>query len=215
MKRAIEAVTSFYCSDMERMTTDATIKAIQASRRQSSSASTSNIMSNPAVHKVIQEIVGMITAFKDMHDEQSQPEATPKSPPAAGCPPPQSPPPPPLPKSPSPALPPAVSTSAAPPQVMVENVCVPNVDVEGVVSQVVEDVNSLYDSSDDYSSIFKDVLVNGGAKCSLNVGATQGDVVFVSTFMRKYGSFMRTMPKLHQEVVDFCFVDEHDSGLLK
>lgn len=163
MKRAVEAVTSFYSSQIEMLTRAAAAKS-------SVSSSKKKELSNSAFHNVVDEIADEILAVKNIGKESSQSSHRKEK---------------------------------------------GQVDIDNVISKVVRDVSLLYQGGDDYESVFKNVLVNGRSKCSVSVGAPGSDVTFVSSFMRSYGSVMKVMPKLHQEIADFCLLDDDESPLLE
>ncbi|KAL2922006.1 Midasin, partial [Bienertia sinuspersici] len=83
-----------------------------------------------------------------------------------------------------------------------------------IVSGIVNEINSLYGDSSGYESMFQSTLVNGQARCSISIGQPCDDVVYVSAFMRSNRAIMKSLPRLHQEIADFCLVDDDESPLL-
>lgn len=85
--------------------------------------------------------------------------------------------------------------------------------VEKIVQDVIHDVHTLYSSGDNNDCVFRRILVNGKAKCSLDLGDIEKEVVLVSPFMKSNKSVMKPLPQLQLEIADFCLVNVEESSL--
>ncbi|KAL2895935.1 Halomucin, partial [Bienertia sinuspersici] len=138
----------------------------------SSSTQTQQYFSDPLLHQIVDEIVGIVLAVKEIPGGLGN-----------------------------------LSSDFVSPVVDPPN---PN----AIVSGIVNEINSLYGDSSGYESMFQSTLVNGQARCSISIGQPCDDVVYVSAFMRSNRAIMKSLPRLHQEIADFCLVDDDESPLL-
>ncbi|KAL2931625.1 Halomucin [Bienertia sinuspersici] len=138
----------------------------------SSSTQTQQYFSDPLLHQIVDEIVGIVLAVKEIPGGLGNSSSD------------------------------FVSPVVDPPN--------PN----AIVSGIVNEINSLYGDSSGYESMFQSTLVNGQARCSISIGQPCDDVVYVSAFMRSNRAIMKSLPRLHQEIADFCLVDDDESPLL-
>ncbi|KAL2894781.1 Halomucin [Bienertia sinuspersici] len=138
----------------------------------SSSTQTQQYFSDPLLHQIVDEIVGIVLAVKEIPGGLGNSSSD------------------------------FVSPVVDPPN--------PN----AIVSGIVNEINSLYGDSSGYESMFQSTLVNGQARCSISIGQPCDDVVYVSAFMRSNRAIMKSLPRLHQEIPDFCLVDDDESPLL-
>ncbi|KNA04232.1 hypothetical protein SOVF_201580 [Spinacia oleracea] len=66
----------------------------------------------------------------------------------------------------------------------------------------------VYDPTVGYHSIIHSSLCNGKAKVRIPCGKVNVEPFLVGYFMRFYKRNMKRMPELHQEVADYCLVDD-------
>uniref|UniRef100_A0A803KN02 Ubiquitin-like protease family profile domain-containing protein n=1 Tax=Chenopodium quinoa TaxID=63459 RepID=A0A803KN02_CHEQI len=80
--------------------------------------------------------------------------------------------------------------------------------VNNIVQNVIEKINLEY-GENSFSSIIMNALGYGKAKISVGCGPCDVDVVFVGHVMKNNKKFLKKLPKLYQEIADYCFLDDN------